>query len=100
MVYPRSRQPKLVISRSDVPTTFNGQASGGASKHFCSAPHLGFRAMCVPRGWPPVKSRNLEILKQSYLDQRFIILDEPTVLTPTKSLVSCGRWHNGVRSRC
>ena len=45
------------------------------------------------------EKQKLEILKLLYLDQRFLILDEPTsVLTPgepTKSSACCATWRTG-----
>ncbi len=73
----------MVISRADVPTVIDWRKERDELEAFLE--RMPFK---VPLG-APVSSlsagekQKLEILKQLYLDQRFLILDEPTsVLTP------------------
>jgi general nucleoside transport system ATP-binding protein len=73
----------LVIARADVPAIINWRAELKALGEFMD--RMPFR---VPLKMPVSslsagEKQKLEILKQLYLDQRFLILDEPTsVLTP------------------
>ena len=73
----------LVISRLDVPSVINWPAEHERLDAFLRT--MPFR---VPLDVPVAQlaageKQKLEILKQLYLDQRFLILDEPTsVLTP------------------
>jgi general nucleoside transport system ATP-binding protein len=73
----------LVVSRPRGPAIINWQAENKALANFLD--RMPFRA---PLDKPVAmlsagEKQKLEILKQLYLDQRFIILDEPTsVLTP------------------
>jgi len=73
----------LVISRLDVPSVIDWTAEHRRLDAFLET--MPFR---VPLGVPVSElaageKQKLEILKQLYLDQRFLILDEPTsVLTP------------------
>jgi len=73
----------LVIARADVPAIISWRAELKALSEFMD--RMPFR---VPLKLPVSslsagEKQKLEILKQLYLDQRFLILDEPTsVLTP------------------
>jgi simple sugar transport system ATP-binding protein len=73
----------LVISRLDVPAVIDWQAEHSRLSAFLD--RMPFR---VPLDVPVAhlaagEKQKLEILKQLYLDQKFLILDEPTsVLTP------------------
>ena len=73
----------LVISRADTPAIIDWRRETAALEAF-----LETTPFKVPLGVPVAQlsageKQKLEILKQLYLDQRFLILDEPTsVLTP------------------
>ncbi len=73
----------LVISRPDVPGVINWRAERARLEEFLS--RMPFR---IPLDRPVAElaagqKQKLEILKQLYLESRFLILDEPTsVLTP------------------
>ena len=73
----------MVISRADVPSVINWRTEIRALEEFME--RMPFK---VPLKVPVAnlsagEKQKLEILKQLYLDQRFLILDEPTsVLTP------------------
>ena len=73
----------LVVSRADAPAVINWRKEKAALEEFLS--RMPFR---VPLDRPVSslaagEKQKLEILKLLYLDQRFLILDEPTsVLTP------------------
>ena len=74
----------LVLARDDVPAVIDwaqGDAGARGVPDAHAVPRAARRARC--RRSRPASSRNCEILKQLYLERRFLILDEPTsVLTP------------------
>lgn len=73
----------MVIARGDVPNLIDWKAEKAALTHFMDS--MPFRvALDTPvSALSAGEKQKLEILKQLYLDQRFLILDEPTsVLTP------------------
>ena len=76
-------EENLVVSRADAPGVINWRKERGRLEAFLS--RMPFR---VPLDRPVAslaagEKQKLEILKLLYLDQRFLILDEPTsVLTP------------------
>ena len=74
----------LVISRADAPAVIDWrQGEAGASTPSSTACRSACRSTCRSRALAAGEKQKLEILKQLYLDQRFLILDEPTsVLTP------------------
>jgi len=76
----------LVISRGDVPAVINWAGERRRLEAFLERTPfrvpLDLRVSRMAAG----EKQKLEILKQLYLDQRFIILDEPTsVLTPAEA---------------
>ncbi len=73
----------LVISRADAPTVFDWRKEKNRLEEFMDRMpfkvHLNAQVSSLSAG----EKQKLEILKLLYLDQRFMILDEPTsVLTP------------------
>ena len=76
----------LVISRADAPAIIDWKKEMRRSTRFSTACRFACRSMCRSPPWRRAKSRKLEILKLLYLDQRLLILDEPTsVLTPDEA---------------
>ncbi len=89
----------MVISRADVPAIIDWKKETRALEEFME--RMPFR---VPLS-EPVSSlsagekQKLEILKQLYLDQHFLILDEPTsVLTPGEADEVLGLLHDMARA--
>jgi simple sugar transport system ATP-binding protein len=76
----------LVISRADAPSVIDWRKEKKALSGFLD--RMPFRVpLDIPvSGLSAGEKQKLEILKQLYLDQRFLILDEPTsVLTPNEA---------------
>jgi ABC-type uncharacterized transport system ATPase subunit len=89
----------MVISRADVPAVIDWKKEIGDLEAFMD--RMPFR---VPLTEPVAtlsagEKQKLEILKQLYLDQRFLILDEPTsVLTPSEADEVLGLLHDMARA--
>lgn len=76
----------LVISRSDVPAVVNWKAEYAALEAFLETTPFSVPLDVPVSGLAAGEKQKLEILKQLYLNQRFLILDEPTsVLTPDEA---------------
>jgi simple sugar transport system ATP-binding protein len=89
----------MVISRADVPSVIDWKKEIAALDEFMD--RMPFRVSLTE----PVanlsagEKQKLEILKQLYLDQRFLILDEPTsVLTPGEADEVLGLLHDMARA--
>ncbi|WP_370318440.1 ABC transporter ATP-binding protein [Oricola sp.] len=89
----------MVISRANVPAVIDWKKEIGELEAFMDS--MPFR---VPLTEPVAtlsagEKQKLEILKQLYLDQRFLILDEPTsVLTPSEADEVLGLLHDMARA--
>jgi len=89
----------MVISRADVPAVIDWKKEIGELEAFMD--RMPFR---VPLTEPVAtlsagEKQKLEILKQLYLDQHFLILDEPTsVLTPGEADEVLGLLHDMARA--
>ncbi len=74
----------LVISRADAPAVIDWTKEKQRARRLHGrACRSACRSTCRSSSLSAGEKQKLEILKQLYLDQRFLILDEPTsVLTP------------------
>jgi general nucleoside transport system ATP-binding protein len=89
----------MVISRADAPSVINWSQEKKALETFMD--QMPFRVpLNVPvSGLAAGEKQKLEILKQLYLNQRFLILDEPTsVLTPGEADEILGLVHDMARA--
>ena len=89
----------MVISRADAPSVINWAKEKKALEAFMD--QMPFRVpLNVPvSGLAAGEKQKLEILKQLYLNQRFLILDEPTsVLTPGEADEILGLVHDMARA--
>jgi len=89
----------MVISRADVPAVIDWAKEKRGLEGFMD--RMPFRVpLNVPvSGLAAGEKQKLEILKQLYLDQRFLILDEPTsVLTPGEADEILGLLHDMARA--
>ena len=89
----------MVISRADAPSVINWAQEKKALEAFMD--QMPFRVpLNVPvSGLAAGEKQKLEILKQLYLNQRFLILDEPTsVLTPGEADEILGLVHDMARA--
>ncbi len=76
----------LVISRADAPAIIDWSKEKKALKEFMERMPFQVPLDIAVSGLSAGEKQKLEILKQLYLDQRFLILDEPTsVLTPNEA---------------
>ncbi|WP_299821136.1 ABC transporter ATP-binding protein [uncultured Roseibium sp.] len=76
----------LVIARADTPTVIDWGKERKALKAFLETTPFKVPLDVPVSGLSAGEKQKLEILKQLYLDQRFLILDEPTsVLTPDEA---------------
>ena len=77
----------LVMSRHEVPAVIDWAKEIEGLEAFMAGDALQGAASTPPwPTWRPASGRRLEILKQLYLQSRFLILDEPTsVLTPDEA---------------
>lgn len=76
----------LVISRADVPAVVNWTKEHAALAAFLETTPFKVPLDVPVSGLSAGEKQKLEILKQLYLNQRFLILDEPTsVLTPDEA---------------
>ncbi|ADZ70389.1 ABC transporter ATP-binding protein [Polymorphum gilvum] len=76
----------LVISRADVPAVIDWRKERAALEAFLETTPFRVPLDIPVSGLAAGEKQKLEILKQLYLDQRFLILDEPTsVLTPDEA---------------
>ncbi len=76
----------LVISRADVPAVVNWKAEHAALEAFLETTPFRVPLDVPVSSLSAGEKQKLEILKQLYLNQRFLILDEPTsVLTPDEA---------------
>ena len=90
----------MVISRADAPSVINWAQEKKALEAFMN--QMPFRVpLNIPvSGLAAGEKQKLEILKQLYLNQRFLILDEPTsVLTPGEADEILGLVHDMARGR-
>ena len=89
----------MVISRADAPSVINWAQEKKALEAFMD--QMPFRVpLNIPvSGLAAGEKQKLEILKQLYLNQRFLILDEPTsVLTPGEADEILGLVHDMARA--
>ena len=76
----------LVISRADTPAVIDWKKERAALNAFMETTPFTVPLDVPVAGLSAGEKQKLEILKQLYLDQRFLILDEPTsVLTPDEA---------------
>lgn len=76
----------LVIARADTPAVIDWKAERKALNAFLETTPFKVPLDVPVSGLSAGEKQKLEILKQLYLDQRFLILDEPTsVLTPDEA---------------
>ncbi|AXS40934.1 ABC transporter ATP-binding protein [Breoghania sp. L-A4] len=76
----------LVISRADTPAVIDWRKEIAALEAFLETTPFKVPLDVPVSGLSAGEKQKLEILKQLYLDQRFLILDEPTsVLTPDEA---------------
>lgn len=76
----------LVISRADTPFAINWKQERQGLERFLSTTPFKVPLDVPVSGLAAGEKQKLEILKQLYLDQHFLILDEPTsVLTPDEA---------------
>ncbi|WP_422039657.1 ABC transporter ATP-binding protein [Roseibium sp.] len=76
----------LVIARADAPRVIDWKAERRALSAFLETTPFKVPLDVPVSGLSAGEKQKLEILKQLYLDQRFLILDEPTsVLTPDEA---------------
>ncbi len=76
----------LVISRADTPSVIDWRKEIAALEAFLETTPFKVPLDVPVSGLSAGEKQKLEILKQLYLDQRFLILDEPTsVLTPDEA---------------
>jgi len=88
----------MVISRGDVPAVIDWRAETRALEAFMDRMPFRVRLDVPVSGLSAGEKQKLEILKQLYLDQRFLILDEPTsVLTPAEADEILGLLHDMAR---
>ncbi len=88
----------MVISRGDVPAVIDWRAEKRALEAFMDRMPFRVRLDVPVSSLSAGEKQKLEILKQLYLDQRFLILDEPTsVLTPGEADEILGLLHDMAR---
>ena len=76
----------LVISRADAPAVIDWKRRASGSMNSSIACRFVCRSTCRSSALAAGEKQKLEILKLLYLDQRLLILDEPTsVLTPDEA---------------
>ena len=76
----------LVMSRSDIPAVINWQVEQKRLNSFLKKVPLSVELNARVDGLAAGEKQKVEILKQLYLNSRFIVLDEPTsVLTPQEA---------------
>jgi general nucleoside transport system ATP-binding protein len=89
----------LVIARAERPAVFHWESERKRMKEFLA--RMPFRAPLDVPVWTlsAGEKQKLQILKQLYLNQRFLILDEPTsVLTPDEAEELLGRLRDMTRA--
>jgi general nucleoside transport system ATP-binding protein len=85
----------MVISRGDVPVVISWGREIKALEAFMDRMPFRVRLDVPVSSLSAGEKQKLEILKQLYLDQRFLILDEPTsVLTPAEADEILGLLHD------
>lgn len=88
----------MVISRGDVSAVINWAQEKAALAAFMDRMPFRVRLDVPVSSLSAGEKQKLEILKQLYLDQRFLILDEPTsVLTPAEADEILGLLHDMAR---
>jgi simple sugar transport system ATP-binding protein len=89
----------MVISRAKVPAVIDWTAENRALEEFMERMPFRVPLSRPVSGLSAGEKQKLEILKQLYLDQRFLILDEPTsVLTPSEADEVLGLLHEMARA--
>ncbi|MEM0899858.1 MAG: ABC transporter ATP-binding protein [Pseudomonadota bacterium] len=84
----------MVISRADAPNVINWAKEKRALEDFMDRMPFRVPLDTLVADLAAGEKQKLEILKQLYLDQRFLILDEPTsVLTPAEADEILGLLH-------
>ena len=87
----------LVMARADVPVVIDWRGERSALEAFLDAHAVPRAARRQVSALSAGEKQKCEILKQLYLERRFLILDEPTsVLTPQRgrrgARACCARW--------
>jgi ABC-type uncharacterized transport system ATPase subunit len=89
----------MVISRADAPAVINWAREKEDLKAFMERMPFRVPLNTVAADLSAGEKQKLEILKQLYLNQRFLILDEPTsVLTPGEADEILGLLHDMARA--